>query len=203
MARRNDHSREEIKKLALEAALDLVIQQGHKSISGRKIASEIGYTVGTLYQVFNNLDDLIMQVNAITLEQMLDWLMQKDNTSLSGTARIKLLAQNYLDYVAQHTQQWHLLELGAIKENDHIPDWYMHKINQLFQFVESVLQNEMLINQEEMLVSVSRVLWASIHGICLLTFSHRLDVTGGLNSRQMSELLIENFVAGYHLLQHN
>ncbi len=70
MARRSDHSREEIKELALNATEEIVAEAGFQALSARKVASAIGYTVGTIYLVFKNLDDLIMQVNARTLETL-------------------------------------------------------------------------------------------------------------------------------------
>ena len=39
-------------------------------MSARKVATAIGYTVGTLYLVFENIDDLILNVNARTLDRL-------------------------------------------------------------------------------------------------------------------------------------
>lgn len=70
MARRSDHSREEIRAMALAAAQQIVTEQGFAALNARKIASAIGYTVGTLYLVFKNLDDLFLQLNARTLDDL-------------------------------------------------------------------------------------------------------------------------------------
>ena len=48
-----------------EGAERIVAEHGHSGLSARKVASAIGYTVGTLYLVFDNLDDLVLQVRAI------------------------------------------------------------------------------------------------------------------------------------------
>ena len=66
MGRRSDHSREEIRQMALQAAESIVTEGGYKALSARKVASEIGYTVGTLYLVFENLDELVLYVNGRT-----------------------------------------------------------------------------------------------------------------------------------------
>ena len=59
MARRSDHSREELREMALAATEEIIDQQGLAGLTARKVAAGIGYTVGTLYLVFRNLDDLI------------------------------------------------------------------------------------------------------------------------------------------------
>lgn len=63
MGRRNEHTREELREISLRAAEQLVTAHGLDGLSARKVASAIGYTVGSLYMVFRNLDDLILQMN--------------------------------------------------------------------------------------------------------------------------------------------
>ena len=69
MARRNDHSREQIQQMAIAAAISILNEEGLANLSTRKVASEIGYTVGTLYLVFRNLNELLLHVNAATLDE--------------------------------------------------------------------------------------------------------------------------------------
>ncbi|HEX6398630.1 MAG TPA: TetR family transcriptional regulator, partial [Steroidobacteraceae bacterium] len=63
MGRRNEHSREELRDLALRAAADIVSESGAAALSMREVARRIGYTVGALYIVFENLDDLSVHLN--------------------------------------------------------------------------------------------------------------------------------------------
>ena len=68
MGRRNEHTRDELREIGLRAAEELVAAHGLAGLSARKVAARIGYTVGSLYMVFRNLDDLIAQMNERTLE---------------------------------------------------------------------------------------------------------------------------------------
>ena len=49
MGRRNQHSREEQRTMALDAAEALVAAEGLAGFSMRKVAQAMGYTVGNLY----------------------------------------------------------------------------------------------------------------------------------------------------------
>ena len=71
MARRNQHSREELQALAIDAVRELVAEHGLAKLSVRKVAEKIRYTPGMLYHVFANLDDLILHANAATLDTLL------------------------------------------------------------------------------------------------------------------------------------
>ena len=70
MPRRSEHSLDEIRALALDAVEDLVASHGPTAISARKVAAQIGYTVGMLYHVFDNVDDLVLQANARLVDQL-------------------------------------------------------------------------------------------------------------------------------------
>ena len=70
MARRADHTREELHRMALDAAREIVDAEGLRGIKARKIMDKIGYTVGTLYQLFDDLDDLIVHMNTETLDAL-------------------------------------------------------------------------------------------------------------------------------------
>ena len=54
MARRTGLTRPEIQSSALAAGRKLIVKNGLKTFSMRQVASEIGYTVGTLYNVFKD-----------------------------------------------------------------------------------------------------------------------------------------------------
>ncbi len=68
MARRADHTREELTELAITAGAELIRKNGFAAFSARKLATAIGYTVGTLYNVFGSYDEMILRINARTLD---------------------------------------------------------------------------------------------------------------------------------------
>ena len=95
MARRADHSRDEIKTLAIAAGSTLIQEHGYTNFSARKVAAVIGYTVGTLYNVFSDQHDFILHINGVTLEGMQQHLTTIDST-IYGAERIHALATQYL-----------------------------------------------------------------------------------------------------------
>ena len=60
--------------MALEAADALVAAEGLGGFSMRKVAQAMGYTVGNLYLLFSNQDDLLAEVSLRTADAMYDYL---------------------------------------------------------------------------------------------------------------------------------
>ena len=52
MARRNDNSRDELKEMSIAAGQEIILAEGFASFSARKVAKNIGYTIGTIYNIF-------------------------------------------------------------------------------------------------------------------------------------------------------
>lgn len=191
MGRRSNHSREELQEMVIKAAREIVAAEGVRELSTRKIVAKIGYTVGTLYHFFKNLDDIIMHVNAVTLDMLYEYL-QKRVGSASKQDMLKTLGHGYLDFSNKHFAEWQLLFEYSMPVDIEYPDWYQEKISRLFGFVEHTLASQMNlpVNISE---RASRVLWSGIHGICLLYHTGKLHKTKSENA----EILVDDFIVYY------
>ena len=56
MGRRSDHSREELRELILKAGETLMAEVGFADFSAREVAKRIGYSIGTIHNVFGSVD---------------------------------------------------------------------------------------------------------------------------------------------------
>jgi AcrR family transcriptional regulator len=203
MARRGEHSSEEIRQMALDAAETIVAREGYPGLSTRKVAAAIRYTVGTLYLVFKNLDDLTLQVNGRTLDALYDWLRARQdiNGASSDPERaILVLANAYIAYAETETPRWSMLFEYAVQENEQ-PEWYLHKLGRVFGLVEAALAP--LSEDVAETQRIARVLWASVHGICLLKIRQRLILAGNQDVETMTRMLVSNFLRGLRRAQDN
>ena len=56
--------------MAMSSARGIVQQEGLRALTARSLAAAIGYSPGTLYNLFENLDELALHVNASTLDAL-------------------------------------------------------------------------------------------------------------------------------------
>ena len=197
MARRSDHSREEIKEMALNAALTILEEEGVKKLSARKVASAIGYTVGTLYLVFKNQQEMVLHLNALTLDDMDEWLESRSNHCTTPRDCLQTLAEAYIDYAVTRSARWNLLFDSAVEEGEELPEWYLMRLGRLFGRVERMLAPLKDEHEAIEIQRAARVLWASVHGICTLKIRHRMDLAGGQSTGEMAQMLIDNFLKGF------
>lgn len=196
MGRRSDHSREEIHQMALKAAESIVSEGGYKALSTRKVAAEIGYTVGTLYLIFKNLDDLVLQVNGRTLDMMVKWMDKRVGEHERGMEKLCLLATAYIGFAERYTARWNMLFEYVAEKGNELPGWYEEKVSQVFGLIEAALPESDDPDNPDANMQIARVLWASVHGICMLKIRERLVLAAGQSTEQMTHMLIENFMRG-------
>lgn len=63
MGRRSDHTRQELEHLFVVEGHKHMAEVGFARFSAREVAKRIGYSVGTLYNVFGTLDRLLITIN--------------------------------------------------------------------------------------------------------------------------------------------
>ncbi|ALG66498.1 TetR/AcrR family transcriptional regulator [Beggiatoa leptomitoformis] len=196
MGRRNDHSREEIQLLAIQAAEKIVTEQGWRALSTRKVAKEIGYTVGSLYLVFENLDDLIMQVNGRTLDELYAVVADIAINQKDAETCLCALGQAYLTFATENTQRWLMIFEYSRQADPVLPTWYYPKIAQLFSLVASRLKPLLPVSNLPQLTNATHALWGSVHGICILALTEKLAVVGTNSVQELLETLIHTYLAG-------
>lgn len=197
MARRSDHSRDEIREMALAAAESLVAEQGYPALSARKVAGIIGYTVGTLYLVFENLDDLILQVNARTLDRLHRQIIEDQARCRDAEARLLQLGHSYIRFADREPHAWQMIFEHRLADDHASPAWFQEKVARMFALVEERLAPLAPQRKPKQIAQAARALWGGVHGICMLAISDTLGVAGVDSVQQITHLLMSNFLKGF------
>ncbi|OQW71864.1 MAG: TetR family transcriptional regulator [Proteobacteria bacterium ST_bin11] len=194
MARRSEHSQEQIKEMVLVAAETIVSEDGSGALTVRKIAMEIGYTVGSIYMVFANMNDLLTHVKGRTLDDLAKQLNHSVPTT-SVEQSILLLAQSYLNFATQHFNRWRMI--FDIQSEGPQPEWYQKKVEQMFAIVELLFVELTPGNSQEQSRLAARTLWSAVHGICILSLTAKPQVSDIEASAQSVDLLVQTFIQGW------
>ena len=195
MGRRSDHSRDELLGLALDAAEKIVEQEGIGALTARRVSKELGYSVGTIYNLFDSLDDLNLHVKARTL----DALYAHIKTVPRGTdveADFIALNDAYFEFLKANPNTWGSIldRMGA--DGQSLPDWYLEKVALPFSVVEAALTPLFGDADRDKAAYAAHTLWCGVHGIAVLGMEDSLEAVGGRDAKSMAEFLILNFLRG-------
>lgn len=77
---------------------------GFARFSAREVAKRIGYSIGTLYNVFGTLDQLLIAINTRTFQLWAEEV--RETLKRSGPDRIRCLVEAYFGFARAHPHSW-------------------------------------------------------------------------------------------------
>ncbi len=192
MARRSDHTRVELHAMILDAAREIVERDGFAGLTIRRIGEAIGYSSGTLYNLFNDLEDIVVHVNGATLDALYDELAAVPAGD-DAEATFHAIADIYLRFVERRPLLWGLLFQNPLSGTPR-PDWYYDRMDRLFAILEGALDPIFESGPLEAKRDAARVLWSGLHG--LSTLATEGAVLSWDDVRRLAADLITNYIAG-------
>lgn len=192
MARRGDHSLEQIKNMILDAAEELVIEGGLSQLRVRKIALKIGYTVGSVYMVFDNMTDLILHIKGRTLDAIAEQM--EEIATINAEQHLEALAGVYIRFASQNFNRWSMVFENRLPQNTVIPVWYQKKVDELYGKFEkqfAFLVPELSPAQRK---QTALAYQGGIHGICALMLNTPISGLKDIDLEESIKLLVRRFI---------
>ncbi len=172
--------RSNLKNALIDAAEAAISREGLAGIRARSLAFEVGCAVGAIYNVVDDIDDLIIAVNERTLlalERELN-AASTDEGDPPGTSRpvaqLSRMALAYLDFAVEHGMRWRALFDHHLPEGRVIPDRYRGGQRRLFGYVEQPLAALAPNETAHRRAAVARSLFSAVHGIVSLGLDEKL-----------------------------
>lgn len=197
MARRKDHSREELKDMILQTAYKIVGEEGYSALTARRIAGDIGYAPGTIYNLFESMDALVLHLNIKTMQNLYAVLNKTKDGQEAGKA-LNDMAKRYYAFSQDHKNHWLMLFQNVAPVGGEYPEWFSTEVAKIFEPLEGILAP--LYTNPKDLKMAARGLWASMHGIIYLEATGKIPKVdakakeGAPNALTLVNFMIAEFV---------
>jgi AcrR family transcriptional regulator len=189
-------SRDSLRDRALDAGRRILREEGLRALHARRIASDIGVAVGTLYNLFENFDEIVLRLNLETLEALEAVFAARAVLPKDPCDATLAIARDYLAFTARHRNAWaSVLEFKTTVPHaftEHFPA----TISRLVAEVERALSPLFPPGSEAERRLSAAVLWTSLEGISALSAADNLRMVAPATAWAMTESLIVNYLAG-------
>lgn len=92
----------------IDAAKKIILEEGVKNVTARKVADLAGYSYATIYNYFKDLDALLYYCIVEFLNECYEYIMSHEHPE-SGEARIESMVVRYMEYFIKYPQAFHLI----------------------------------------------------------------------------------------------
>ncbi len=177
MAGKVEKRREELRKKLITIAEQRIRAEGISAIKARDLAKEANCAVGAIYNVFDDLSNIVIAVNGITFQH----LGQAVAASLVGkeatppTERLIVMSHAYMEFAAANPRTWRTLFDARMSTEMDIPSWYLAELERLFGYIAGPVRECFPQMSAEDVSLMTRALFSSVHGIVLLGLENRIS----------------------------
>jgi len=197
IAQRREREKEEVRRRILDAARELFAREGYDHVTMRAIADAIEYSPTTIYNHFEDKDDLVEALCNEDFAQLL--------AALTATAqpegpveRIRDLGRAYAGFARRYPNHYRFMFMTS-REEGHQPkpeDPGSRSFELLRESVKQAIEAGRFRN--EPVDAMAQVIWASLHGVVALLVTYRNEQFPCVPpAPDLVERTIENTLRGF------
>jgi len=194
---RKEREREEIRRKILDTARDLFAREGYERVTMRRVADAIEYSATTIYNHFEDKDDLVDCLCKEDFSRLLG-ILEQQSPPTDPLEWIRQLGLAYAGFGIAHPNHYRFMFMTAGKfENDHK---LAEPGEEAFGLLRSAVQQAVERGQFRKgdIDTMAQVLWSSIHGAVSLLITYKPEqFPHGPAAPDLVQQVIENGIRGF------
>ncbi|OYU49855.1 MAG: TetR family transcriptional regulator [Rhizobiales bacterium PAR1] len=169
--------RESQREALIEAAERRIAFHSVAGLKARDLAGEVGVALGAIYNLVEDMDELVLRVISRTLARLDAALSDGEVTARSSAEavdRLVVIATRYHAFAAGNLHLWRVMFEYRMAPDRVLPEWAVADQMRLFRHIIAplaVLMPEAALAQREVM---ARTLFAAVHGIIALGLDEKL-----------------------------
>ncbi len=193
---KEDGYRERLRERLLASAEATVKREGLEGLQARRVAQDSGCSVGTLYNIFGDLDGLVLETNTRTLSELGRLLKATAQRCARGdiNSHLNALAITYLDFATANQNRWRAVFEHRLPISKPMPESYRNDRRRLLALIEDQLKNA--ITDPAARSDAAHALFSAVHGIVLLSLDAKLGPFDPAKCERQIRFLVGRVVAG-------
>ncbi|MEJ8475432.1 TetR/AcrR family transcriptional regulator [Roseibium algae] len=205
MTTNREAKRAQLRQRLIEAAEIELREKGLKGLKARDVTARAGCALGALYNVVDDLDMLILEVNLRTLIQMGEALnaavSPKGSRPSSGQdaspdAVMQALAATYTDFAIENHNKWLALFEHRLPKGHEVPDSYKQAHSALIEVIVPPLARLRPDLSTDELMLRARTTFAAVHGVVHLSLQAQFVGVPIANLKAEVKALVEAMTRG-------
>ena len=191
-------TKEEIRVDLIVKAREVLVDKGLGFLTARKLSDYSGYSVGTIYNQFKSMDNLIVWENCQTLDELYDALAAVDMGS-DAYKNLNKLLEKFVEFVFDNKNLWFTLYNTHFQNTmETYKIFYLRRIIRIVQLLENNLHKLFSnVSDKERKVS-TEVLFITVFALSSLLTTEK-DFAR-LEKKYVMRVLFNTYLAGFSYL---
>ena len=189
---RREKQREEL----IEAAERRIAANGLAGLKTRDLARDIGCANGAVYNLVEDVDDLVLRVGSRTMGRLDAALTAAEGDGIAPVETLTRIAIAYCDFAAENIELWRALFEHRMQPGKDLPQWSVDEQMELFRHIYLPLAALFPKRSQEELGVTARSMFSAVHGMVTLGLEQKLVAVPLDVLRREIALIVRAIVAG-------
>ncbi|MEO5564991.1 MAG: TetR/AcrR family transcriptional regulator [Chitinophagaceae bacterium] len=193
IAERRLRQKDEVRSSILETAWQVVRKEGWQSLSIRKIADKIEYSVPVIYDHFENKEAILLEFGKLGFELLSKKMQQAKNKSDEPAEQIHAMADAYWNFAFRNQEYYQLmfgLGIACCETEKCLPEKSIFRTMVMEPIVKILEQNN---NTEVNACLKYHTFWSIIHGLV----SIKMINNNPSISEELNKMVLDDAIAGF------
>lgn len=195
IAERKLRQREEVRSAILRAAWQLVMEEGWQSLSIRKIAEAIEYSVPVIYDHFANKEAILLEFTKQGFQLLNEQLEAAKAKSNNAAEQLEAMAYAYWNFAFEHKEYYQLMYGLGMPTCETVK-----RIDELNSFSELILSTVRELIKQSKNPDTDPYLklhtfWSMLHGLISINMMGKESTRDELNNMVLKDF-IKGFISG-------
>ncbi len=186
-------SRSELRRKILDLGWKVLEKEDGNALRIRDLASGCGCSIGTVYNAFHGMNEIVLRLNVRSLDLLYDALLKALEEADGLQEGVRGMGMAYMRFAKMHPHRWKLLFENESVEN--APEWYLDEVNVKLREIEGELMRRFYLKLDEAMRLVG-FFWAAIHGITSIILNKKSRVVEGIIKEEDLDAYVDHCLMG-------
>lgn len=188
-----------LRERIIDASRSLLLEEGYRSFSLRRVAGRVGVTATSIYLHFDNKDHLIHTLIDESIQKLNEELEKTASKTADPVMRLEALARTYAEFALKHPREYQIIYFVSSDEMARYPKQKFRQARKGYEILIRTIEEgvEKGLMKEEDPRTASYTFWAQLHGVMSVVLTKRLDMR--IDRDEFIRQAIEHIIKGFHI----
>lgn len=193
-------NKDEIQEKLIETGRQMIRNQGAAALTARKLSEASGYSVGTIYNQFGNMDNYILVQNYLTLTDLIECL--RNTKGDFAYDQINAYADTFSRFVLENKNFWFVLfNFHLTQSSRAFSITYLRRISMILTMFEKEFKTLYPTLKVEKRHAGVQVLWITLFALSSLLTTDSINAYSKLEPTKITKFLIGTYLTGLKVLE--
>ncbi len=194
---RKERQKKEVRESILRAAWQLVIEEGWQSLSIRKIADAIEYSVPVVYDHFENKEAILFEFSKQGFKLLAEKLKSVKGIPDSPKKQLENMAYAYWDFAFTNKEHYMVMFGLGMPGCEQV-----QKMPELMDFTQTIKTTIEQITAENGNNEINSFLklnsfWSMLHGLVSINLMTPPPVHGNISAEEINKMILNDFINSF------